>query len=348
MSKTKTTTEEVKPNPLPPDDQQSTAQPNFGIATTEQIGAEQLLAADQAFQENVDESEMRMTRLSICQGTTKEIANGIDGYKLGQIISSITREVLSTHGPAPWLLAKGVSNPAAVHHLAVIPVMKLPTEYLEWVPKNEQKEGESPIRQKTLNKDEHWVKTGIYVTKGGKWGSLPEHKNLPPPITDNLNYLFLPVRLDLKEPKKSEIIEGFAIGTFAKTSNQTGNQLSNLIQNMRAKRFFPWDTLYYLYTQPKQTKKGITQIYQVAYGGLVKNMAPELVSMAMAMAVQMSNPENGRLLQERILNAAELTPDHDESSAPGGGSDDDNTLDSVAGAGTQADDAFGDGSKQGF
>jgi len=324
---------------MPPADDPASAVPENNLSTTEQINAQMLLQADKAFQENFDLGEYRVTRLSICQGTTKEIAQQLDGYSLGQIISSVSREVLSKKGPPPWLKAKGVANPTPCHYLPVVIVMKLPTEYTEWVPKNEQKEGESPIAFKSLDPKNERVLNGTYKSKGGRFDPGPN--NSAPPITAGINYMVLPFDEETKLIK-----EGFAVNTFARTSYPTGTLLTTQIQNRRAQKVFPWNTVYYLYTTPKPTKKGITQIWQVAYGGLVKDICPDLQSMAVQMAVDLSNPETGRTMMETILNAVELTTDHDEDATPHG----DGALDAeLAGAGsTEADEAFGDGTKQAF
>lgn len=316
--------------------------PQNELATQEQINAQMLAEADKAFQENIDQREIRMSRLSICQGTTKEIAMQVEGYSLGQIISSGSRQVLSKKGPPPWLKGKTApgQNVAPCHYLAVIPVMKLPTEYVEWVPKTEQKEGEPAIRFKSLNQNDERVKAGTYKTQGGSFDPGPN--NNAPPITTGINYLFLPFDEETKQIK-----EGFIIGTFARTSAPTGSQLTTLITNMRTQKKYAWDCVYYLYTAPKPTKKGTTQIYQVAFGGLTKEICPEHYSMALQMAITLSTAE-GKQLQELMLNAADLTTDHDEDYKAGMPSD---TLDAqLQGAGTaEADAAFGDGSaKQGF
>lgn len=326
------------------------------LATTGQITPEMLLAADAAFQDNVEREDMRVPRLSICQGTTKEIQEGKEGYKIGAIISTSTREILSTFGPPPWLLAKGVTNPNPVHYLAFALCTRLPNEYLEIIPKSEQKPGELFYRQKSLNKNEDWVKAGIYQNLGGSWGTDKEkhydpktNKLLPPPITEVINFLGLPVNLDLKDPNQSSLIESFAIASFSKTSHPCGISITNDVQTRRSKRppLYAWDSIYFLFTTPKPTPKGTTQIYNMVWGGPTLKLAPELHSMAINMAVQCSGPE-GRQLQERLVNGSQITTDMEETTQEGGGGDSDFAGAGAGVGGSEADEAFGDGSKQEF
>lgn len=306
-----------------------------GMVESEGITNEALKAAAAAFQENVDQTELKIGRLSICQGTTKEISGQVAGYELGMIISTATRNILSKKMAAPWLVARGVQNAPIVHCLPIIPVMKLPTEFIEIIPKNEQKEGELFYRYKSLNRKEQRVLDGTYVTKGGNWGKKPEHKDTAPPITECINFLVLPFSWETKE-----MIEGFQIATFSKTSNPTGGKLTTETNNRYQAHVLPWDSVYWLYTSPKPTKKGTTQIYNIAWGGLVKEICPDLHSMAQNQAIQLSTIE-GKQMQEYILNAVDLTADHEESEQTL-----DTTATDVTNAASEADEAFGTGGKE--
>lgn len=304
-----------------------------------------LNAADDAYNANIDnQAEIRIARLAMLQGLSPEIAAGKEGYKIGQIIHSITREILSAQLKQPWNLDRGVppAELSAVECLPFIPVMKLPTEFVKWRSRDDRVDGQLPYEWKTLDQNEARVREGVFPNRGGTWGTdkvlhyKPDGKMKPPPVTDAINYLVLPVSYEKKLP-----LCNFCIATFARTSVQAGKDLTTEINNNKmvygVRRF---ERLFYLWTDNGTDGKHTWKEYRATGGPILAKFAPDLIKLAAGMAIYLSDKEYGKIRQEQLLNVAPIVAGDD---AGDHGDSDANTVDSTSTPGTTADPFKPDG-----
>lgn len=281
------------------------------MVADEQITNEQLDAAAAAFEQNIDhKAEVKIARLALLQALSPEIKNSIPGYKQGQMVNSVTREILSQSILPPWLLAKGIKEEelSVREILGVIPVMKLPSEFMKWIHRDDRKPTDVlPYEWKMLDGNDPRVLEGVWPKRGGKWGTdkenhyKPNGKMKPPPVTSNINYLFMA----LDATKK--LGRGFVIGTFSRTSENAGAMLTSQVADNKLFGLRPWGRIFYLWSgEERNEKEDVYKIYQVAAGEPVAEFNKDLLKMVESMVVMLSG-EKGRLLQEGLLNVADVS-----------------------------------------
>lgn len=270
--------------------------------------------------ENVNtRAEIRTQRLALLQGLSPEIAQGTPGYKMGQIVNNITREILSKEEKPRWLIARGIPADeisTKVHCLGFIPVMKLPTEYIKWIKREDRKETDPfPWEFKTLADatQDSRVRAGVWPERGGTWGTTPDTRKKAPPVTSNINFLGLPVDMDTGMPKG-----GFLIATFQRKSEEAGKLLTKYVGDHGLEGLPPFGRVYYLYNKLDSNGKDTFQIYQVAHGPKLMEFNPSLIRVCFEMAKMLTGPE-GKMRQEEMLNAADPEPVTDEETVEGGG-----------------------------
>lgn len=268
--------------------------------------------------ENIDRrSEIKIARLCIMQAKSPEIDAETPGYQQGQIVNSMTREILSRKVLPPWLIAKGVKPEEMagkeVHCMALLPVFKLPREAIKWIKREERKEGEAPYEFKTLDFTDPRVRAGVWKQHGGTFGIAPEERKKAPPVTINCNVLMMPVDLET-----GTALDTFVIGTFAKTSADCGQVLVTAMETCAVERIPPWQRIQWLYTAKKTYpapggKTNTCFIYQSTRGPLVKDVCggklADLFPAIIGMAKALMNKETGVEFQQMMLNASDLTND---------------------------------------
>jgi hypothetical protein len=281
-----------------------------GGLTTQLSEEEALAQIEQANQANINPSDIIVSRMALLQPQSPEIVNEQPGYKMGMIVDSQTREILSDYILPPWLIAAGVPEKdlEEVHCLPIAVVFKLPTEYIKWIPVNDREAyraahpgHNTDWEWKTLDRNDPKVKEGTWASLGGTFTGKK------PPVTDNTNYLVLPINLASKQAKSNFIVQ-----TFSRTSTPAGKQLTALLAAHRMNHLAYWDRLYWLYTkkhtqdQPKQT----WFTYEVARGPLFKD-AVDLTVRAdiLQYATHLSDPKLGKQWQELMINSAVLGSD---------------------------------------
>lgn len=299
------------------------------VITQEAIDAKLLDAAEAAFEQNTDrKAEIQIARLSMMQGLSPEIAQQIAGYKLGQIVHSVTRQVLSQPLKQPWNVDRGVpeNELSVVECLPIIPVMKLPTEFMKWIPRDQRVQGGPNFEWKTLDQNDPRVREGVFQKRGGLWGTKPEHRKpdgkvIAPPVTDNINYLVMPIDF-----AKKVVMCNFCIATFAKTSIQAGIDLTGEVDiNKMVYNVRKWERLMYLWTANGTDGKNTWKEYRLTGGPVLQKFAPDLIQLAAAMALWLSDKDSGRVRQEALLNIAPLEEEHGTT-----GEGDGNTIDSTS------------------
>lgn len=266
----------------------------------------------QASNQNFDPAtEQNVARVAIMQPLSPEISAETPGYSVGQLINNQTRQVISSYDKAPWLISQGV-DPANVpqsHFMMFIAIFKLPVEYVKWIPKLKQKSGETPFEWKTLDRNETRVKEGIWRAKGGTF------KGRKPPVTDNTNYLILPIHHETFIP-----ICGPIVSTFSRTSAKCGSVLISEMNNLASNRRPSYAAAFYLsmtkefhaesnshYVVINLAKGPGREIYATEHG-------PKMLEQIVETAKYLSDPDEGRERQEDLLNAAQLVDDeHSES-----------------------------------
>lgn len=284
-----------------------------------------------AIDANTSESEIRISRLAIMQPQSPEITGQQMGYKPGMLVDSITREVLTDLGLPPWLLQKGVpeADLKPMHFALIVPVFKLPTEYIKWVKRNERKEGMDRWEFKTLDKNDPRVKAGVWKSLGGTFGLKPEDKGKAPPVTDNCNYLCLVI-----DPKTGKPKTNFLVATFSRTSAEAGKQLATALAANKMQGLMPWGCTFWLYTearqymQPGEPKPTTAYVMRVTRGPesgsiVFSNAQTEILMMARAL----SAPASGVLLQTAFINSADLDAAEHEDDGSGSGGNPQQTID---------------------
>lgn len=255
---------------------------------------------------NTTQSDIRISRLAIAQPLTPECAQQAPGWKQGMIFDNLTREIVSTYGRPPWLLASGVKEDELqpCHYVAVAFNFKLPSEYIKWVPKTEQKEGGDRWEFKTLDINDPRVQQGIWVSQGGSF------RGKKPPVTVNTNYMLMCLDLQLRMP-----LGYFRVGSFSRTSSQAGQTIASILQSHAMQNIRPWDRVYYLYTV-RHDKPQTHYVLQVARGPLLKDVVdPYVAQMCLDMGRSLTGP-TGQAFQTIIINAASFGEEdgHDEVS----------------------------------
>lgn len=281
-----------------------------------------------AISRNVDATERRISRLAILQSKSPEIDDKVQGYEEGMLIDNQTREVLSTYGKPPWLLDKNIpeANLQPIHYLPFVSVFKLPTEFIKWIKKEEREEyrrthpGHTDDWEfKTLDRNEPRVKAGIWESLGGSY------KGKKPPVTDNGNFLILPLDLVEKIAKSY-----FTVATFSRTSAKTGHTLTNWMETSGMQDIQPWERVYYLWTKKEKFTDGSAYTLQLAKGPKTAGFLSQgVLDHIQMMALALSNEEvaegqketNGERFQKIIINSASQPKDELSSGNTEGGPD---------------------------
>lgn len=278
---------------------------------------------NQGIDSNIKEGEIRISRLALCQPQSKEITKSLPGYEKGMILDNLTREVLSTYDYPPWMVAAGVevSKLQKVHFVPVLFVFKLPTEYIAWVPKTEQKPGDPRWTLKTLDINHPDVQKGIWKSKGGSFTGKK------PPVTDNTNFLLSVINTEFKVPNGT-----FRVGTFSRTSSACGQTVTSMLVASKMQSQYPWARAYYLYSKQEENEHGVFYTFQLAPGPKFSDIAePFIAQMHKDMALALTDKANGKYFQMTMINSAHLEED-DEVPNTGDGA-----TDGSEGAATTAD-----------
>lgn len=291
--------------------------------TVPQTDAELLKQIQQAYDANVNpEAEFRVSRVAIAQPGTPEISEQRPGYKSGMLLDSITREPLTDFIKAPWLLERGVKEEECpqMHCGLIVPVFKLPSEYIKWYKRDERQPGGDRWEFKTLDKNDPRVKAGVWKSLGGTFGTDPKDKGKAPPVTDNCNYLCLFI-----DPKTGMPKTNFLVQTFARTSAEAGKQLTTAIGTNKMQGLLPWDRCFWLYTELKPFQKQgdpkptYANVIHVTRGPLSRDIVkPATLQEILTMARALSAPNTGMILQTAFINAADLEASDESDDAPHG------------------------------
>lgn len=262
----------------------------------------------EAQSENIGQGEVQIARLAMIQPQSPEITQRVSGYEQGMIVDNKTRQILSTFGPPPWMIAKGIQPKELTprHYLEVALIFKLMNEYIKWIKIEDRVEGGDNWEFKTLDATDPRVIDGCYPPVG-RWGTRGEDTS--PPVTENRNILLLP--LDDEGKMKTFC----TIGTFSRTSAQAGKDLTKFIETQRLQDLFPWSTSCYLTTIQKTEGRKTWMEYQMFPGRpiLRKNdqrkdmLCPpfgiDIVRTCMTMGVALMDKTHGRTMQSNLLNA---------------------------------------------
>jgi hypothetical protein len=252
------------------------------------------------FDENVNAgTEIKISRISIMQPGSPEIANSVCGYEAGSLIDNFSREVLTTKLASPWLDGKvDVSERPKVHTCLIIPAFKLPTEFIKW--KNLKTEGRG-WHFKTCDRNDARVKEGIWKNAGGTWGTK-EGQTGAPPVTENSNYLCLIIK---KIDDGFKCINGGIIVTFCKTSFNAGKKLTTFIRQGFQDGIPPFGNVFYLYTIKESDPDSNSTFYRmdIAKCGLTKNIIPSCLKTGYNWHKLFSENKD---LQYNYLSAAEI------------------------------------------
>jgi hypothetical protein len=284
----------------------------FGDIDLANLPPELLAAVDQDFYDNVDaKAEIKTPRICIMQSKSPEIDDQKPGYAQGQLVDNVSRAILSTKGRAPWLIEAGVppTECPEFDYLPFVVIAKLPTEYVKWVKFDERKEGEPMMEFKVLDKNDPRVRAGTWAKRGGTWGTKPGEKGAPH-VTDNINYLIMPVSIE-----KKAAISGPTIVTFSRTSNQCGVTLTTALGQLRPMRgLAKHQAIFYLYTKQEtytlpNGKPSKSYIMQLANSLLrADTLMPDVSKLCLMTSIQMAQDKT---IAESMLNAStEEAADH--------------------------------------
>lgn len=272
------------------------------------MSAKELKQSLEAFDDNVNTSEVLFSRMGIMQDKTPEIVDQVEGYKQGQLFDNQTREVLTKKLSAPWLVGKVDEDSIPKHDVClIVPIFKLPSEFVKWKDRNA---GEKGWEFKTLDRSDPRVRAGLWPKSGGTWGNKPEERGKKPPITENINYLCLVINV-----ADNTVIKNFIIVTFAVTSFKAGQKLTTSISEFKSKNIPPFGMTYYLYTY--QTANASNQKYYamgVQVGPLITKVNPEVIPDIANMVKFLSDKEHGKERQETLLNAADVMNEEEDNS----------------------------------
>lgn len=267
-------------------------------------------AVQEAIDSNVGETELTFSRLAFMQPGSPEVASQEPGYKIGQVVDSINREIYSDYSKPPWMVDKGIDPGELnnVHWCLLMPVFKLPTEFIKWIPRNEREPGDPLWEFKTLDAEDERVVEGCWpnTVRGGKWGTTPETKNERPPVTDNNNFLVLVIDLEAKVAKGN-----FIVATFSRTSSKAGRTLSNYCNGHKMEGLPYFGRCYYLHTKTESNDDGTFVVGHIAKGPRSDQAVQQyIMQMALSMGRWLAegDPRDGpgRERQERIINAADF------------------------------------------
>ena len=288
------------------------------------VTSEQLSMIDAAIHANIDSSEVQFSRLAIMQPLSPEVSNQLPGYKQGQIVDNINREIVSERMQTPWLAGKVPSAELqSVECVEFVPIFKLPSEFIKW--KNRNTEGPG-MHFKTLDPRDPRVREGIFPPRGT---FRPSETQKSPPVTENINIFAVLIDNATRGPKMMPVVI-----TFAKTSFKTGRRLVTMCEGLRFSNLPFFAQTFWLYTRKTQNEaQQVYYVFEIARGDLLSVSAPGIVKQVVETATALSDPETGKEKQESIINAAALQDEGDSDGASSGSGDT-----SVVSGGTE--DAF--------
>lgn len=279
---------------------------------------------DAAVEDNIESNDLKISRLSMMQPGSPEIASEVPGYVPGMIVDNVTRQVYSVQEKAPWLTKIPGIDPANIpksHYVRIVPVAVLPKEYVHW--KNRQTEGKG-MHFKSIDRNEDRVRAGLWVNRGGTWKPKEGEKNKPP-ITENLNILCAVINPDWT------LASPFVVATFARSNFGAGKFLINSVGRHKLVRLPAWGICYYLYTEKGPNKEYNYFVMKCAPGEKITDNkdyavnAKQLHEICKEMALKLSDktpvegdPENrtqGRMLQELYINSAVMDTDEGDDDA---------------------------------
>lgn len=263
-----------------------------------------------AMGDNTAVNEIQYARLSIMQSKSPELDSEtpLPGYAVGQIFNNITRQVYSVNDTPPWL-PKEVGSGLKFNFSLIVPIFKLPTEFIKWKDRNTEGPG---MHWKSLDQNDSEVRKGSWPPIGTwKKPSDPAARQSPP-VTQNMNFLCC-----VLHPVTLEVLDPMVVLTFAKTNFKAGKILFTSCQMHRTLQLPFWGITYYLFTSFKKFTKGTAYIYNIAKGPLLKKIKPEIefeqqlfsIAKSLSDPTRVDNKTQGRINQELVINSAVLMED---------------------------------------
>ena len=266
-----------------------------------------------ASDQNVDNSEIQISRIGIVQPTSPEVTGQMEGWKGGMLYDNVLREVISYPLKQPWLKFRGIDEASlrTIDTLIFLPIFKLPTEYVRWPNKEERQNGQKAFYWKTLDVREQRVKEGIWPNRGGSFTGKGS-----PPVTEHLNVVG--GALDQDGSIKSMPI----VLSFSRTSHPTGRRFVTFCQNLKLKNLPWWGVPQYLYCDKKTNDQGTFFILRFANGPLLQQLfsqeiAKSLHEQCLKLAKELSKSDTGRAFQENLISAAAFVVEDHEGEGSG-------------------------------
>lgn len=316
---------------MPTEDTKITKTPETGIVRQDfltQAGGEgfykDLQDIDSALQSNIEFGEIQISRISIAQPGTPEVAGNEDGWSGGMLFDSMSREIVTLNEKPPWMIAKGVSESELKPRpfLPVVCIFRLPSEFVKWPDKDERDQGMKNFHWKDLDVQSPRVREGLWKPKGTWQGTGA------PPVTEHLNILTMGLNMD------ASIRTNLLVNSFSRTSFRTGQKLVTSLNQHRMTKLPWWGRVYYLFTEAKKNEKNQTYyVLMFAKGpkledfGLREN-AIEVFQNSYEQAKLLADKTSGREYQEMMINAAAFAEDDGGDHVEGG--DDTGTTDDPA------------------
>lgn len=261
--------------------------------------------------DNTDLSkDVIVSRISIMQAASPEVASQVAGYKVGMLVDNRTRGILTTFTKAPWMTDKGINaDELNNEHVALVLVItRLPSEYILWKKRDTEGTG---FHWKTLDKDDARVVAGTWPVFNER--DPVTGKAVAPPVTDNTNFLLLPLDVVTRQPLGIPIV-----GSFNKTSAKAGKSFARSVEDMKVRRLLPWQQAYYIKTSSIPNPKGGPPIWTMSMvpGPLLKtfDLDSSMERHCKKTALELGDREHGRARQVAVINSAML--DHDDTPSP--------------------------------
>ena len=261
--------------------------------------AAEMALIQEAIDANIDQSELQISRLAIMQPQSPEITGQEMGFSPGQIVDNITREIYTDYVNPPWLTGKVKADKLSpVYCCLIVPIFKLPSEFIKWIKKDEQEPGGDQWEWKTLDQNDPRVREGV-------WAPIGTFKGDKPPVTSNINMLCLVLDAVTGLAKSS-----FIVATFTRTSFSTGKNLVTQCKQHGLGDLPYWGRTYWLYTKMETRMVGSTEstycIYKIAKGPSLEAVNSKAGQTIRQFALWLADPELGRVRQESLINSAEI------------------------------------------
>jgi hypothetical protein len=301
MSDVKTDTEQ-KPKTKSPFLEEVVNSPLVVVQDDMSFDPSQWADIDAANSDNTSAAEMQIPRIGIAQPTSPLLAAGTPGWKAGMLFDTISNDIITIEGKAPWLLSKGVDPASLVNtnFLIFVPIMKLPSEFVLWPTKEERQEGMKRYHWKTLDRLDPRVREGSWPPIG-----TFKEDGKAPPVTEHTNILGLGLNED------GTVKTGMILASFSRTSAKAGKKLSTACINQRSFGLPYWGMVHYLFTTVKTDGKNTYYIMQSAKGPTLMtfcNNNPAVFKTCFNIAKDLASSKEK---QHKLLNASELDV-HDE------------------------------------